>query len=144
MGLRGPTAADQTKFSRIYPERPKPPRGLPKGARDLWKQIINSLPPDYFRKAELELFTAYVMAAHIYNEAMKEVQERGLVIEIGNQGYKVPNPALVICNKEAMLMSTLATKLRLCPNSRVSKWKANTPERKSDTRKGIMFGEDDE
>jgi P27 family predicted phage terminase small subunit len=141
MGARGPKSESQSKFHRIYPERPKPPRGLTGGARKLWRQIIDSLPSDYFKKAELGLLSAYVQAAHLHTEAMKEVQELGLVLEMGEKGYKVVNPALVIANKQAMLMSTLATKLRLCPNSRISKSTASTTrDRRPSTRPGLMFG----
>ena len=80
------------------------------------------------------------MASYIYDLAMVKVREQGLVIEVGSKGHKIQNPALVIATKQAMLMSTLATKLRLTPNSRITKWFGNTPEQKQyTTRQGLMF-----
>jgi P27 family predicted phage terminase small subunit len=145
MGVRGPKPESQQNFARIYPERPKLPRGLPKPARDLWKTIVNSLPPDYFRGSETHLLAKFVMADHIYHLAMGEVRKGGLVVTMGDKGYEVVNPALTICNKQVQIMSTLATKLRLCPNSRVSKWQAATVKETSRTtlsgfRKELMFG----
>jgi P27 family predicted phage terminase small subunit len=145
MGARGPKPENQSKIHRIYPERPKPPRGLPKGARKTWAEIIESLPPDFFKAWELPLLEKYCWAIHIYELATEEVKKHGLVIKMGANNYEAVNPALVICNKQVSLMSTLATKLRLCPNSRVTKWAASAaPERKPSQRPGLMFGGDDE
>jgi P27 family predicted phage terminase small subunit len=145
MGARGPKPESQTKFHRIYPERPKPPRGLPKEAKKKWREIVESLPPDFFKAWELPLLEKYIWAIHIYQLAMIEVNKLGLVVKMGPNNYGVVNPALVVCNKQVQIMSTLATKLRLCPNSRISKWAASAaPDRKpSSTRSGLMFdGED--
>jgi P27 family predicted phage terminase small subunit len=145
MGARGPKPGS-ANITRIFPERPKPPRGLPKPAKAKWRQIIDSLPPDYFKTWELPLLEKYCWAIHIYELAMVEVNKFGLVIPMGEKGYETVNPALTICNKQVQIMSTLATKLRLCPNSRVSKWAASaTPERISSRRSGLMFdGRDDQ
>jgi P27 family predicted phage terminase small subunit len=145
MGLRGRKPESQENFHRIYPERAKPPRGLPKKARELWQSIIKSLPPDYFRASELHLLAKFVMADHIYHLGMAEVEKTGIVLPMGNQGYAAVNPALTVCNKQTQIMCTLATKLRLCPNSRVSKWKAGAmKENKPSKRPGLMFGSDDD
>lgn len=139
MGLRGPQSENH-KIHRIFPERPKAPRHLPKRAKKLWKEITESLPSDYFRVAELNLLEKYVMAIHIYELALVQVNKHGLVIPMGGNGYFVVNPALVICNKQVALMSTLATKLRLTPNSRVSKWVAGSAKEAVKSRRtNLMF-----
>lgn len=140
MGLRGPKS-DSHKISRIYDERPKPPKYLPGAAKEAWCNIVESLPPGHFRVSELPLLEKYCMAIHISGEATKITDAEGLVVEMGEKGYRVVNPALVISNKQVALMCTLATKLRLCPNSRVSKWSAATiKEVKPSRRPGLMFG----
>jgi P27 family predicted phage terminase small subunit len=144
MGARGPKPAS-ANITRIYPERPKPPRGLPKSAKKTWRAIVDSLPPDFFKTWELPLLEKYCWAIHIYELAMVEVNTAGLVIPMGDKGYETVNPALTICNKQVQIMSTLATKLRVCPNSRISRWAASSaPERKSTKRPGLMFGGDDD
>jgi len=146
MGLRGRESKNKGKFHRIYPERPKAPRGLPKEAQAEWRKIVESLPPGSFKTWELPLLEKYVMAAYIYGLAMKEVKTRGAVVEMGSKGYKAPNPALTVANRQVALMASLATKLRLCPNSRVTKWKAGTtPEhRPSSRRKGLLYEPDED
>ncbi len=87
------------------------------------------------------------MADHIYQVAMEEVKKSGIVIELGPNNYKAVNPALVVANKEVSLLCLLSTKLRLATNSRISKWVAGSAKERvktNTTRRGLMFGSDDD
>lgn len=148
MGKRGFKSESEENTKRLGlappPARPKPPWRLPKRAKVFWKEIVGSLPPDYFRRAELHLLEKFCMADFIYQEAMAEVKKSGIVITMGDRGYRVIHPALVVANKQVSLLCALSTKLRLATNSRVSKWVAGSAkESRPTTRPGLMFGEDE-
>lgn len=141
MGRRGPQSEKHSKIAILYGKRPKPPRHLCREAKKTWRQIVESLPPDRFRVADQHLLAAYVESSAIHAEAVAILEREGLTVKMGSNSYEVPHPALTVMNRQAQLMCTLATKLRLTPQSRISpelagREKKNWPNK----RPGLLFG----
>lgn len=139
MGDRGPQSSKVTPLHVQQSEPPKPLRGMSKESKRIWKSITDNLPPDYFRPADLYLLRSYCEWAVKDEKAERQLEEQGEVIE-GNQGPK-RNPWLDIKKEAASVLSSLATKLRLCPNARYSYKKADTEtkEKPKSKRKNLMF-----
>jgi P27 family predicted phage terminase small subunit len=143
MGARGRLPQNApASLDLVVKERPRPPKKMPKRAKDTWKQITNSLPVDHFRQSDLPLLEKYCMADHIYWDAMDKVLDRGDLAIVTEKGYSLPDIYLTIANKQAQIMTALSVKLRVSPNSRISYMKAGfeKEEGKKSKRGGLMFG----
>jgi len=147
MGDRGPQGEIGGKVLELGlappKERPKPPAGwVPDSvARVTWERIINSVPVDHFRTADLPLLEKYCICEQIYYQALEKLSE-DLTITTA-KGYELPDTFLTIMNKQIMLQTQLATKLRLTPNSRITNHQAgHGKERvpKNSERQRLMFG----
>ena len=108
-------------------------------AKQIWKQIVKSLPPTHFRQGDFPLLRAYCEAESLHHSACLKIQDEGAVL----QGKVIKaNPWVAIQTQTAHTMSQLATKLRLCANARISPQDSgrqkDTPTSK---RQGLMFGE---
>ena len=145
MGARGrkPASLNLIKMEKA---RPAPPKRLNRIGKAMWKQIVNSYQPNHFRRSELPLLEKYCVCEQIYQMAMDKVTECGLVTTT-ETGYQVQNTYLNIANAQVKIQSTLATKLRIATNSRISGSKAgHEKEPFKDTgrggynREGLMFG----
>jgi hypothetical protein len=95
------------------PERLKPPASLPKPERQLFLNIVNSLPPEHFRPSDLVLMTRYVEASALAERAaaqlrLEPVQENGK-----------PSGWLAIADKMGRSLVSLSQRLRLSPQSRL-------------------------
>ncbi len=140
MGDRGPQAINVLAFEQEHEvERPQPESGMTPAAKKVWRRIVDELPADYFRPADLPLLRAYCESYSTHLQASKNLKKDGHVIE-GNQGPK-RNPWFDVQKEAASTMATLATKLRLCPNARISGWKAETEtkQKPKSKRGGLMF-----
>ena len=100
-------------------KRPSCPAWLPKHAKQKWRQICKSLPPDFFRPSDLPLLESYCLSYSQVRECQSALEAEGLVIEDHN-GKSVENPHVGIMNKARSSMANTAVKLRLCPNARHS------------------------
>lgn len=141
MGLRGKKSDNVCAMELVIKKKPKPPKRLPRIAKAMWKQIVDSLPVEHFRRSELPLLEKYCMAEDLYWKAI-DLMDRSMVITTA-KGYSLPDTYLTIANKQVQLQTALATKLRIATNARISKDKAGaekeTPKSK---RRGIMFGDE--
>lgn len=93
--------------------RPPAPKGMPTRARQLWTDIVATLPADYFTASDLPLLRQYCIASHLAEEAEEAISKDGAVME------NRPHPMLKVLDAQTASMARLATKLRLCPSSRI-------------------------
>ena len=92
---------------------------MPKLAKQKWRQICKSLPPDFFRPSDLPLLESYVLSYSQMRECHAAVEAEGMTLEDAN-GKVYENPNINIMNKAGNRMNMLATKLKICPNARYS------------------------
>lgn len=102
--------------------RPEPPAGLSTREIELWQEIVQSLPADWFRASDMPLLAAYCQAAAQNEQATKELAESKLVLKKGSILYR--NPLIAIQHAAALRMGALASKMRLCQSARYDKNKA--------------------
>lgn len=90
--------------------RPGPPKMLTRKEKALWREIVNSLPGDYFRASDRTLLANYCrFSVRSDDLAVK------LVADPENSELDK------MCRAAVSTVSSLATKLRLCPNARIQK-----------------------
>lgn len=157
MGKRGPKPGDSDKFSpKSAEKRPSPPVGMNLKARRIWKAVVASLPATHFLTGDYPLLRAYCEAEALHHEASKKIMEEGAVVsrtrtETKEDGTVIEtvlatkaNPWVAIQTQTANTLSQLATKLRLCPNSRCNGSDPNIkPERLPSKRDGMLFRADE-
>lgn len=140
MGRRGPKTEHEPIFiPGLSEKRPKPLRDMTKRAKSLWREIVDSLPPDYFRPSDLPLLRSYCEAASSWELANLKVQEYGSTVKT-SWGERV-SPWVTMRKEMTGEMRDCATKLRLCVNSRMDTRKAGkTGIPKTDSkRRDLMF-----
>lgn len=148
MGNRGPEPGG--KVSPIppkLPQRPRPPEGMTPRARARWREVVKGYPVDHFKAGDLPLLRAYCEAhdrAVRAEETLRaNLDENGCPSDYirGALGGLKAHPACAVKIAAESLMSTLATKLRLCANSRIDKHKAGKEQApQASPRSGLMFG----
>lgn len=120
------------------------PKDLGKVAAALWKQITGSYPEDYFRAGDLPLLKAYCQEYERHQKAQAHVEAEGEVIETDYGPKRNPWHAVLVASASALCQ--IATKLRLCANSRVTKHAAAADNagdimaQERSARSGLLFG----
>lgn len=101
MGLRGKKSDNVCAMELVIKKKPKPPKRLPRIAKAMWKQIVDSLPVEHFRRSELPLLEKYCMAEDLYWKAI-DLMDKSMVITTA-KGYSLPDTYLTIVNKQVQL-----------------------------------------
>lgn len=110
---------------RLSSARIQPPAGFKPEYLAEWREIVDSLPADYFRPGDIPLLAAFCAASARHKQADALLDQHGLVTA-NDRGTLVANPAATILQLQASTMANLAVKLRLCPSARYSEKMANT------------------
>ena len=153
MGKRGPKAKDQSIGmlpGGLSERRPGPRKGMTLRAHRIWKEVVASLPPTHFRPGDYPLLRAYCEAEALHFIACEKIAEEGGVIDrlaLNKDGDVIvigtkANPWVAIMVSQVGCKNQLATKLRLCANSRITPQAAGKEKRPPKSkRRGLMFGE---
>jgi hypothetical protein len=103
-----------------------PAAGLSKGECDLWREIVDSKPAEWFDSGSAPLLREYV-------RAVGESQRIGrLVARTSSKDPDTLARWLTLRDREVKRMADLATKLRLTQQSRYTPQAAATANRKAD------------
>ncbi len=148
MGARGPKPDNTLAVVEFRPaERPKPFSKMTGPAKAVWRRIVSDLPANFYAEHELDVLRSYCEAAALNARATAEMAKRGQdgpVVIVTTKNGDVPrkNPWFEIFKESAGTMSTLATKLRLNKNSKLSNKAAGKVEtgQPQSRREGLMFG----
>lgn len=107
-------------------ERPAPPDDFEEGyyEHELWMQIVEENPVDWFRDGDLPMLEAYVRAASNHRRASAEAADADFVVNTV-QGVKA-NPIFGVVGALAATMASLAVKLRISHSARLAPSKART------------------
>ncbi|MDZ4778262.1 MAG: phage terminase small subunit P27 family [Alphaproteobacteria bacterium] len=100
------------------PQRQAPPLSLSEAEAGIWESIMASLPADWFRPSDWPILAAYCQTAVQYEEATTQMREQPLTL-MGERRRIYKHPLLAIQHTTTLRLALLASKLRLCPSSRV-------------------------
>lgn len=102
--------------------------------------LVKTLAEDHFGPGDRHLLQAYCEAYNDLIEAQQTIKDEGRYVT-GGSGGKKRHPAIADVNDARNAMSMLATKLRLCANSRIDKHKAGREKAEPQSKRaGLMFG----
>lgn len=141
MGKRGPVPGGKmAAVPAKLPERPRPPQGMTPRARARWRDVVKGYAVDHFKPGDLPLLRAYCEAHDKAVRMQMALDKDGDFIESA-AGTMKAHPAHAIKLAAESLMAQLATKLRLCANSRIDKHKAGREKPEAPAAPGRkMFG----
>ena len=105
------------------PERLKPPVGLSEPVAAIFRELASSVQPEHFAPGDLPLLVQYCEAIRLCDEACEHLRGAGAVSE-----GKV-SPWLIVHEKASRMLVALSARLRLSPQHRYSKNKADTTGR---------------
>ncbi len=98
-----------------------PPRNITPAARKIWKAIAASLPDGHLNDSDIPLFSSYCESlADLENGRAQWREEGSNWTVIHPNGTTGADPMLAAIQRQAGVVATLATKLRLCPSSRIT------------------------
>lgn len=136
MGTRGKTSSAALSVVSVDAQaRPEPWPNLSEAEAVYWRNVVASLPADWFRPSDLPLLAAYCKVAARHDAAVARLENEEPVIENVRTGGQQPNANFRIIQQCVMQMAQLATKLRLCPSARYDRQKANTAIKRSPSAK---------
>ena len=106
MAKRGRKSADSLQVVSVGSAvRPEPPCSLTRQEKQLWKKIVASLPADRFQPGDLPLLVNYCRTAARCDELAGRREKS--------------KEAETLFLRSVSILSTLSTKLRLCPSTRI-------------------------
>jgi len=98
-------------------DAPEKPSDLAGEAAAEWDRVVDSLPPQLLARVDRAMLTAWCQAWALHREASQKVNEEG-AIAYGKEGQPYQNPWVSILNKQAQLMTQIATRFGFSPSDR--------------------------
>jgi len=93
-----------------------PPDNWSAEGRQLWNEIVGTMPPKVLQRADGLTVTLLVDAVIFYRRARKALDEQGETIETSKSVYR--NPAAVAVNQHAARIRGLCSDLGMSPTAR--------------------------
>ena len=97
-------------------DRIQPPADCSQRYRQEWERMVNDLPADHFRESDRPIMETYISQYLMLKDMTAEMQGQSFTMDLGH-GEK-ENPLLGTIVKYTSKVMSLASKLRLTPNSR--------------------------
>ena len=97
--------------------RVKPPAGMTPRARDIYLDTVNGLASDHFAPSDVQLLRQFCVACEMAELAEAQLVKDGHVIDGRASAW------LTVQEKAHRAQAALALRLRVCPQSRISKHK---------------------
>jgi len=138
MGERGKGSQNIHSLRNNSGERISPPKEITNLALEVWNSIVNTLPSNHFVDSDISML-------HTYCEAYVNVltaQERLKTVEwvyVDVKGVEQKSRWLDILKSQQSAMALLATKLMICPSSRIDETHKN-PITKPISKRGDLLG----
>ena len=131
MGTRGRKSAESlTVVTEAIPVRPDPPDSLTRRQAEVWRAVVATKPADWFTADSQPLLVAYCKAVENHERISTEI-EKANKAKLSGEKLKEYEKLIVLQEKQARLMATLATKMRLTQMSRYRAETADTAHRRA-------------
>jgi hypothetical protein len=123
MKQRGRTSEAALSVVPLTAKRVEPPPDLSKEEMSAFRALVATVAPEHFTKTDVPLIVAYVQATQISRRAA-----------IALDDDFVSRDTLALWDRSTKMMATLATRLRLAPQSR---YDAKTAHRRAVRQPGV-------
>ncbi len=110
------------------------PSHLTLSQKKIWDHAIDNAPRGLLRELDSNMLLIWVVASDLHQQAVHQVQQKGMIILTPTQGIEQQSPYLQIINKQAELMLRSASELGFSPTSRTRITLGESGSRKSTNR----------
>lgn len=118
------SAESMSIASISIPKRIEPFDYLNENQKRIWKEVVDTKPPEWFEADSAPLLCAYAVAADLHEKLTKSINN----LDITDQEFMGLS---ILKDKQANLMATLAVKMRLTQQSRYTPQAAATANKKT-------------
>ena len=119
MAQRGrKSAASLAVVTPIADHRPAPPEGLTAEQAAEWTAVVRRLPSDYFPRECHQLLAAFCRHVSSFRVLSASIDEFKSEWTVSDEGLKRYGDLLALREREGRALSSLATRLRITPQSR--------------------------
>lgn len=118
----------------------EPPHWLTDRQKDTWLDVIQNAPPGLLKDVDASVFTVWVVAFDLYQEASDKLAKTGMLIKAPNTGVPMQSPYLAIVNRQAQIMLKAAAEMGFTPASRSRVVVKKEAGHKDDPWSGIAGG----
>ena len=115
------SAASLAVLSPIVDHRPPAPDDMPETQQELWRQIVNRLPHDWFRKEHLEMLRAYCQHCCIAREMARQIEQFRAEWLVEGVGVEHFDRMSRILDREHRIMLALGRSMRITHQAQVDK-----------------------
>lgn len=102
--------------------------------------MIQNAPPGLLKDVDASVFTVWVVAFDLYQEASNKLAKTGMLIKAPNTGVPMQSPYLAIVNRQAQIMPKAAAEMGFTPASRSRVVVKKEAGQKDDPWSGIAGG----
>src|SRR5690606_41880295 len=94
------------------------PEWMTEHQKDSWREVVELSPPGLLKDVDASVFTIWVVAFNLYQEASEKLARTGMLIKAPNTGVPMQSPFLAIVNRQAQIMLKAAAEMGFTPASR--------------------------
>jgi hypothetical protein len=118
-----PSAESLSIAAISIPVRPDPPSDFTPEQSKIWRDVVNTKPPEWFESDTYPILRAYCVAADYHVKIQKEMD----TLKITDATFR---SLLDLLTKQAKVIGELAVKMRLTQQSRYTPKAANTANKR--------------
>jgi len=112
-------------------QRLEPPVELSESQAGIWRSIVSTKPPDWWRADSAPLLVAYCKAIELYRALAAQLEAFTPQRIKSSKGFTRYEKLCKLTRAQAQLLTTLATKMRLSQQSRYTEKTGSTADRKA-------------
>lgn len=95
-----------------------PPAWMTERQKATWSEVVELSPPGLLKDVDASVFSVWVIAFDLYQEASEKLARTGMLIKAPNTGVPMQSPFLAIVNRQAQIMLKAAAEMGFTPASR--------------------------
>lgn len=95
-----------------------PPQWLTDRQKATWLEVIDLAPSGLLKDVDASVFTVWVVAFDLYQEASDKLARTGMLIKAPKTGVPMQSPYLAIVNRQAQIMMRAVAEMGFTPASR--------------------------
>jgi P27 family predicted phage terminase small subunit len=114
-----------------------PPGWMTAAQQKIWRDAVEASPPGLLRSLDSSIFSIWVVARALHQEAAEKVSQYGAIIKSPANGQPIQSPYLGIMNRQAQIMMKAVSEMGFSPTSR-ARVKIDKPADRDDPFAGIV------
>ena len=103
----------------LFAEKITPPKSMTNDGKELWNELVKTIPNDNLCPSDMPILEVYCETMVTFRRAKQHVEVEGEVIISESTANPIMNPWTTVMINASSKITSLSTKLRLSPSSRM-------------------------